>query len=221
MTSNLRNVSAEIFVVCREFLAPKSIDPKFLDPKHVFKDLSSSLEETKIDADKAQANVFHPEKKRRHREGYADGDYTLFKTLPASSFIHGRDPVSALGGNNKITFLTDEEKEYVRLLEISYILNITHRWLLFGITTEDVKANCEDLKVLGKGDFKGLIKWRLALREQVCFYLIFHYSSLIVVLCFQLGLDVKTKDTEDSTEQVEVVEVGEEQDISAEVFQFT
>ena len=35
------------------------------------------------------------------------------------------------------------------------------------LTTEDVKANCEDLKVLGKGDFKTLIKWRLALREEV------------------------------------------------------
>ena len=127
MTCTSRNVSAEIFVVCREFLAPKSIDPKFLDPRHVFKDLSSSIEETKIDTDKAQANVFHPEKKRRHREGYADGDYTLFKSLPASSFIHERDPVSALGGNNKITFLTDEEKEYDPLLEISYILNISHK----------------------------------------------------------------------------------------------
>lgn len=64
-----------------------------------------------MNADKAQANVFHPEKKRRHREGYADGDYTLFKTLSASSFVHGNDPISALGGANRITFLTDEEKE--------------------------------------------------------------------------------------------------------------
>jgi len=34
-------------------------------------------------------------------------------------------------------------------------------------TTSDVKANCDDLKVLGKGDFKALLKWRLALREEV------------------------------------------------------
>ena len=110
-----RNVSAEIFVVCRDFLAPKHIDPKFLDPKHVFKDLSSSIspEEKGITAGNAQANVFHPEKKRRHRDGYADGDFTLFSSLPASSFIHGSDPVSVLGGANKITFTSDEEKEYV------------------------------------------------------------------------------------------------------------
>ncbi|KAF9532027.1 Spb1 C-terminal domain-containing protein [Crepidotus variabilis] len=180
-----RNVSAEIFVVCREFLAPKHIDPKFLDPKHVFKDLSSSInpEDKGVSMDKAQANVFHPEKKRRHRDGYADGDYTLFKILEASTFIREHDPIAALGGANKISFHSEEEKE----------------WLALHITTEEVKANCEDLKVLGKGDFKALIKWRLALREE-------------------LGIDLKAKDIEDAIEQVEVVEVvDEEQEISEEL----
>jgi len=35
------------------------------------------------------------------------------------------------------------------------------------IATLDVKENCQDLKVLGKGDFKALIKWRVQLREEV------------------------------------------------------
>ncbi|KIM48099.1 hypothetical protein M413DRAFT_439809 [Hebeloma cylindrosporum] len=180
-----RNVSAEIFVVCRDFLSPKHIDPKFLDPKHVFKDLAATLApgESGISTGTAESNVFHPEKKRRHRDGYADGDYTLFKSLPASSFIRADDSISALGSVNKITFLTEEEKG----------------WLDLDITTGDVKANCDDLKVLGKGDFKALLKWRLALREE-------------------LGLDLKTRGTEDATEQVEVVEiVDEEQEISEEL----
>jgi AdoMet-dependent rRNA methyltransferase SPB1 len=63
-----------------------------------------------------------------------------------------------------------------------------------------VKTNCEDLKVLGKGDFKALLKWRTALREE-------------------LGLEVKKKETEDATEVVEVVEeVDEEQEIQNEVY---
>ncbi|KAJ3868741.1 Spb1 C-terminal domain-containing protein [Lentinula novae-zelandiae] len=174
-----RNVSAEIFVVCREFLAPKFIDPKFLDPKHVFKDLSASIPDSsdkQARAHNAEANVFQPEKKRRKRDGYEDGNYTLFKSIPVSELIHSTDPISVLGSANKITFQTDEEKE----------------WLKFEITSGDVKANCDDLKVLGKGDFKALIKWRLALREE-------------------LGLDVKRKDTEDATETVEIIEEADEE----------
>jgi AdoMet-dependent rRNA methyltransferase SPB1 len=148
-----RNVSAEIFVVCRDFLAPKHIDPKFFDPKHVFKDVSAltPIEGDKAVAANAQANVFQPEKKRRKRDGYDDGDYTLFKKANAADFIRCNDAVSFLGSVNKIAFETEEEKE----------------WLAMDVTTPDVKANCEDLKVLGKGDFKILMKWRTALREEV------------------------------------------------------
>ncbi len=131
----------------------------------------------------AQANVFQPEKKRRNRDGYADGDYTLFRSCPVSKFVHDADPISVLGSVNKIAFETEEEKA----------------WLKLDATTTDVKANFDDLKVLGKGDFKTLLKWRLALRED-------------------LGLDVKTTATEDATEAVEVTEiVDEEQQIQEEV----
>lgn len=111
----LRNVSAEIFVVCRDFLAPKFIDPKFLDPKHVFKDLSSLTVDKGASANDVQANVFHPEKKRRHRDGYADADYTLFKTVGATEFVNAEDPIGVLGSCNKISFTSEDEKEYVVL----------------------------------------------------------------------------------------------------------
>ncbi|KAK0465202.1 FtsJ-domain-containing protein [Desarmillaria tabescens] len=181
-----RNVSAEIFVVCRDFYAPKHIDPKFLDPKHVFKDLAASVSEgvdKGVINSHAQANVFQPEKKRRKRDGYADGDYTLFKACPVSEFVNSTDPISVLGSVNKIIFDTEEEKT----------------WLDLPITTADVKVNLDDLKVLGKGDFKALLKWRSALREE-------------------LGIDVRTKDTEEITEAVEVTEeVDEEQQIQDEL----
>ncbi|KAI0286983.1 FtsJ-domain-containing protein [Russula aff. rugulosa BPL654] len=150
-----RNVSAEIFVVCREFLAPKAIDPKFLDPKH--------------------ANVFQPDKKRRHRGGYADNDYTLFKQIGVEEFIRSSDPIAILGAVNKMNFTTEEEKS----------------WASLPLSSEDIKANLDDLKVLGKGDFKALLKWRTALREE-------------------LGLEVKTKHVDEFTEAVEVVDVADE-----------
>ncbi|OJA10784.1 hypothetical protein AZE42_00274 [Rhizopogon vesiculosus] len=181
-----RNVSAEIFVVCRDFLAPKHIDPKFLDPKHVFKDLSTTAAsgtDKGTSANNAQANVFHPEKKRRKRDGYDDGDYTLFKKTSASDFIRSVDPIAVLGLVNKISFESQEEKE----------------WLQLDITSPDVQASCDDLKVLGKGDFKNLLKWRSALREEI-------------------GLEVKEKDVEDLVETVEVIdEVDEEQQIRNEL----
>lgn len=113
---NYRNVSAEIFVVCRDFLAPKHIDPKFLDPKHVFKDLTASAPsgtDKGTSVNNAQANVFQPEKKRRKRDGYDDGDYTLFKKISGADFVKSMDPISLLGTANKITFETEEEKGYV------------------------------------------------------------------------------------------------------------
>ncbi|KAF9229398.1 FtsJ-domain-containing protein [Gyrodon lividus] len=180
-----RNVSAEIFVVCREFLAPKHIDPKFLDPKHVFKDLSSTASgpDKGSSANHAQANVFQPEKKRRKRDGYDDGDYTLFNKVSAGNFIRSSEPVNVLGLANRITFETDEEK----------------RWLELNITTTDIKANCDDLKVLGRGDFKTLLKWRTTLREE-------------------LGLDVKTKHADELTGTVEITEVvDEEQQMQGEL----
>lgn len=50
-----RMESAEIFVVCRGFLAPSSIDEKLLNPKHVFQEVEVEKEgEEKINLVKLQ-----------------------------------------------------------------------------------------------------------------------------------------------------------------------
>jgi AdoMet-dependent rRNA methyltransferase SPB1 len=111
-----RNVSAEIFVVCQSYLAPRHIDAKLLNPQHVFKDLDIVEAGTK-DADgneikgKLTTNVFHPEKKSRKREGYEDGDYTLFTEVPAIEFIKTVDPLSVLGRASKFSFKGEEGKQ--------------------------------------------------------------------------------------------------------------
>lgn len=83
-------------------------------------------------------------------------------------------------------------------------------------TTSDIRENCEDLKVLGKGDFKALLKWRARLREEVI--ILFNLNLTMSLINSQLGVDVKEKPTEELTEVVEVTEeVDEEQKIEDEV----
>lgn len=55
--------------------------------------------------------MFQPEKKRRKRDGYEDGDYTLFKKISVGDFVRNMDPILLLGTANKIAFETEEEKE--------------------------------------------------------------------------------------------------------------
>jgi len=53
-----RNESAEIFVVCQQYLAPDKIDPKMLDSKYVFGEVQMEPESDAI-------NLIHPEKVKR------------------------------------------------------------------------------------------------------------------------------------------------------------
>lgn len=184
-----RNVSAEIFVVCQGFHAPKRIDPRFLNPSHVFKDLdvlapsaADALEQATLhkaaghtSMDKltpAAMKVFHPEKKRRAREGYDDGDLILFKKIGVMEFIKAHDPISVLGNASQLVFQTSEEKALLKS----------------DSTSTEIEGSCDDLKVLGKKDFKNLLKWRASMREE-------------------LGLDVKIKPSEE--------EYGETAEVSA------
>jgi len=185
-----RNVSAEIFVVCQGFLAPKKIDPRLLDPAHVFKDieLTKKLTDDQAEASSSKLtpnaqNVFKPEKKRRTREGYEEGDYTLHKSFSASALINARDPVSILGTANCIKFEDSQEDQAIYKLKA---------------TTAEIKTSLTDLKVLGKGDFKKILKWRAAVREL-------------------LGIDSKPADQTLSEAPVEAEPMDEEQIMKEEL----
>lgn len=143
-----RNVSAEIFVVCRGFKAPKRIDPKFLDAKYVF-------EEVQEPTPNNEAKVFNPEKKKRKREGYEEGDYTQHKVVPVSEFIHTTDPIAILGTVNTLSFEQSKNGD----LALAALNRIPE-------TTDEVRRCCEDLKVLGRKDFRNLLRWRLKVRDR-------------------------------------------------------
>lgn len=139
-----RDVSAEIFVVCTGFKAPKKIDPKLLDSKYVFEELQDS-------ATNYNAKIFNPEKHTRKRDGYNDDDQLQFKRITASEFIKHADPIQCLGANNEIILDFKEEPELKPLRKLPE-------------TTNELKECFKDLKVLGKKDFRNILKWRKAAR---------------------------------------------------------
>jgi len=141
-----RNTSAEIYVICNEYLNPKKIDPKLLDPRCVFKDIE--LHKT--------TTLFAKKQQKRHREGYETDSILLFKKCTVAKFINSEDPVKILAEYNQIAFEADNEEdnaEEIRLYE------------QHPKTTNDIKECLSDLKLLNAKDFKLLIKWRLAMRK--------------------------------------------------------
>ncbi|BGP07254.1 AdoMet-dependent rRNA methyltransferase spb1 [Rhodotorula toruloides] len=220
-----RNVSAEIFVVCQGYLAPAKIDPKLLNPKFVFAEADgvglddderkiTEIDATGDDVDAesgkgkkkvktsvnplakldgkavttkdvmtpASLNVFAPEKKRKQREGYDDEDRILYRECRVMEWVRHQDPIGVLSMVNKMTWAEDEDKKLLKN----------------PLTTSEIKACVEDLKVLGKKDFKMLLKYRAAIRED-------------------LGLDVKVDEKEEVTETVEVQPLDEEEQITQEL----
>lgn len=142
-----RNVSAEIFVVCKNFKAPKKLDPRFLDPKHVFEE----VDEAKVNN---EAKVFNPELKRRQRQGYEEGDYTLFHPMDLLDWVKQDDDIiSTLGSISKFE-INVEDPEWKILKKMKQ-------------TTTEFLECCKDLKVLGKKDFKLLLKWRKHARNEL------------------------------------------------------
>jgi AdoMet-dependent rRNA methyltransferase SPB1 len=146
-----RNVSAETFYVCRGYKAPKNLDPRFLDPQYAFAEVKDAVPNN-------EAKVFNPEVKKRKREGYDEGDWTQYHEVPVSDFIQTTDPIAILGGMNKLTFNQSGNGD-IALATIDKLPE----------TTKEVRICCNDLKVLGKKEFRLLLKWRLQVRERFGF----------------------------------------------------
>jgi AdoMet-dependent rRNA methyltransferase SPB1 len=166
--SSSRQVSAEIFVVCRNYKAPKKIDPKLLDPKHVFKDLDESLGELQA-KEKTNAtlnDLLHPEKKKRNRSGYTEGDYTLYHPASLTDFIENKDAVNVLARSTEIVVsgkkLLDLPGSDVVVQKSDEMFDQYHAHV-----NEGIQPLLSDLKVLGKKDFRDLLRWRDQVRRTV------------------------------------------------------
>lgn len=142
-----RNVSAETFYVCRGYKAPKHLDSRFLDSKYAF----AEVEEAAVNM---EARVFNPEKKKRKRDGYDEGDWTQFHEATASEFVQAADPIEMLGRLNRLHFRQEGDGD-IALAALDKLKE----------TTDEVRLCCQDLKVLGRKEFKLLLRWRLKARE--------------------------------------------------------
>lgn len=182
-----RNVSAEIFVVCRGYKAPKHLDPKFLDARTVFAELAEP-------APNNEAKVFNPEKKKRKRGGYEEGDWTQFHEVPVSEFIQTTDPIAMLGSLNKLSFEQPPNGD----VAIATIDKLPE-------TTKEVRNCCADLKVLGRADFKRLLRWRLKVRD------IFGFSAK------KKEEEAKAKEAEEGDEVAEIEDMDDEMKIQEEL----
>lgn len=139
-----RNVSAEIFVVCRKFKAPKKFDPKLLDASVIFEDIEQVTNES-------LERLLSTEKKKRKRDGYEEGDYLLFHDASALEFIKSKEPVQMLATLNALKFdKSDPDLKKVKMLDS---------------TSPELLECLNDLKVLGRREFRLLLKWRKEARE--------------------------------------------------------
>ncbi len=165
-----RAESAEIYVLCIGYRAPKSIDPRLLNPKFVFKDMTAETlanlknapEPQEVKRDLVLNSVMKAMKKgRRNREGYADGDLTLFNRCSVLKFCRTARPIALMTEVTQFSFdekdVTGEHSE--RDKRALAVVNALEE------TNAEVHSCCVDLKVLARRDFKTLIKWRSTARE--------------------------------------------------------
>ncbi|XP_026191816.1 adoMet-dependent rRNA methyltransferase spb1 [Cyclospora cayetanensis] len=175
-----RNVSAEIFVVCKGFKKPDVIDSRLFDPKFAFlavdeepeegaasghADASSRGAEGKeafeaggaVVPAKAKVKLSEALKiaQKRNRGGYSkdDGGY---KVLAVREFLETSSPVETLLGASELRAVLPGEAR---------LCDLTQRVLSHPLTTPEVKDLWGDLKVLGKRDILTLLKWRFKIRR--------------------------------------------------------
>ncbi len=141
-----RNESAEIFVVCLGYKSPDKIDPRFLDPKHVFSEVDGAATAEEAEA-ASNLELVNPEKKKKKpaAEGYETGATVLFKSIKASEFVMGDKAIHILNNYHEIALDESRIRKHPK-------------------TTDEIVECCKDIKVLGMKELRLLKRWREALR---------------------------------------------------------
>ncbi|KAL0738983.1 hypothetical protein Bca4012_015193 [Brassica carinata] len=136
-----RSASAETYLLGFKYKAPGKIDPRLLDFRYLFKEAAEPTRKV--------ADVLGKSKQKRNRDGYEDGESILRRVASAADFIWSENPLEVLGTVTSISF-DDEASRPLKEHEL---------------TSEEIKILCDDLPVLGKNEFKNILKWRMQIRK--------------------------------------------------------
>lgn len=175
-----RQQSAEIFYVCQGYYKPDKIDPRLLDPKHIFEfvegDTTGGGNLMGQVGDKF--NVFHKawDKHRRQRDGYNPEllDGTMRHIQPLTDFVLAKGKMDAIkllstctGFAFQCESCTDKNGNTKKKSDKNDTPCHCKFLLNHPLTTQEIKECAVDLKVLNKGDFKGLMLWREKMIQSV------------------------------------------------------
>ncbi|CAD8103018.1 unnamed protein product [Paramecium sonneborni] len=145
-----RFVSAEIFVVCLDYLAPEYIDEKLFDSKHVFKDTETDILQQQIQKEIVSVDKILQKRTQRHRSGYADDVHqTVYQMIDFEEFLHADNPYPIFIEYAGIKMTEETKQKY---------LNLTK-------PPQDYEILMEDIKVLGKREIIQLLKWRSKIKH--------------------------------------------------------
>ena len=197
--------SAEIFLVCQNYKAPDKIDPRMLDPKHIFEQVEGESTGGQQMGGGEGIHVFHKawDQKRRQREGYdmTHLDATMRHVEPVANFIEAKGLKEAIHVLSTCTGLSfhcekcqdtknDSKKKKKEKPECHCQFYLQH-----PLTTPETKDCVSDLKVLNKGDFKSLVQWRTKMQDAL-----------------QAIKDMEEDNEEESDDEDSDAEAGEKED---------
>ncbi|CAD2221492.1 AdoMet-dependent rRNA methyltransferase SPB1 [Angomonas deanei] len=139
-----RMESAEIFVVCAGYKAPKQVDPSMFNAQKVFSDVG---EEKILNA----AGMLVTPKSNVPMGYDAPGGMIARPIANFSEFIHAEDPKLFLKTHDELRFTSEEDKMFLKSKS----------------SKKELVYLCGDLQQVSDADAKRLIRWRdQLLREQ-------------------------------------------------------
>lgn len=169
-----RQASAEIFLVCQSYKAPVKLDPRLLDPKHVFEAVEGETTGGGNSNGGGKAGtVFDKswDKPVRRRGGYnmEHLNATMRHIEPASTFVTSglKEAIQMLSSSTGLAFQC-EQCQPTKETTASSSSSCQCTFLLHHpFTTTEIKECLTDLQVLNKSDFKGLLGWRTKMQDAI------------------------------------------------------